>query len=118
MAQTPTGWNGGRFNNIPGMNRDNAPFKPVDQNLIMRIGEGIREFFGMHPGVTGRELPFFPPGQPLPQVAARRPALRPPRAQYDCRRVSTGRSTGLRAFRSSGRCWDDRLAIETRRIRW
>lgn len=69
MAQTPTGWNQGRFNNIPGMNRDNAPYKPVDPNLIQRIGEGIREFFGMHPGVNGRELPFFPPGQPLPQVA-------------------------------------------------
>ena len=61
-------WNGGRSNNLPGMNRDNAPSRPVDPGLLARISGGVRDWLGMsQPGSA--ELPFFPPGQPLPPIA-------------------------------------------------
>lgn len=69
MAQTPTGWNGGRPFNLIGMSRDNAPSKPVDPGLMARISGSIRNWLGMAPNSAQNELPFFPPGQVMDPVA-------------------------------------------------
>lgn len=69
MAQTPTLWNGGRLNNIPGMSRDNAPSKPVDPGLIARVSQNVRSWLGLNGAKGGTELPFFPPGKSLDPVA-------------------------------------------------
>lgn len=69
MARTPTGWNAGRFFNVPGMSRDNAPMSPVDPGLIARVSGTLRSWLGRDVGPGSPELPFFPPGRPLDPVA-------------------------------------------------
>lgn len=67
-ATTVAKWNEGRIHNLPGMNRTNAPSKPVDSNLIQRISGSVRNWLGMTSAPT-QELPFFPPGKPLDPIA-------------------------------------------------
>lgn len=69
MAQTPTAWNQGRPFNLPGMSRDNAPARPVDPGILARASSTVRNWLGMNSAPGARELPFFPPGQPLPPIA-------------------------------------------------
>jgi hypothetical protein len=69
MAQTPTGWNGGRPHNVVGMSRDNAPAKPIDPGLLARVSQTVRAWVGLSVPPGGSELPFFPPGKPLDPIA-------------------------------------------------
>jgi hypothetical protein len=55
--------------NPPGLNRDNAISTPVDPGLIQRISGGLRSWLGMSGQQGSPELPFFPPGEPIPPVA-------------------------------------------------
>jgi hypothetical protein len=56
--------------NLPGMSRDNAPYRPVEPGLIARITGGMRSWMGMANTLKGGpEMPFFPPGRPLDPVA-------------------------------------------------
>ena len=62
-------WNGGRLNNLVGMNRDNAPSKPIDPGMLARVSQNVRSWLGINGSPEGRELPFFPPGKSLDPVA-------------------------------------------------
>lgn len=71
MALGPGGWNRtpDRPWNLPGLNRDNAASRPIEQGLIQRIAGNVRGWMGMGNMRGGPESPFFPPGRPLDPIA-------------------------------------------------
>jgi hypothetical protein len=68
-AVTANGWNNGRPQNVAGLSRTNANAQPIDPGIIRQVTSGVRSWLGMTTGPGSSELPFFPPGIPMPPIA-------------------------------------------------
>lgn len=62
-------YNGGRPKNLPGVSRDNAVSRPIDPSVMMRALGTVGSWLGQGGAGAARELPFFPPGVPMQEVA-------------------------------------------------